>query len=91
MPNNAVMIGRPIASSDPNAISRMTTAASMPISSLAGCVWSVNMEPPSSTCSVGEFASFGDAAHVRREVDRHVVRLHVEEDLGVRDLSVSAR
>ena len=29
-----------------------------------------------------------DAAHVRREIDRHVVRLHVELDLGVRDLPV---
>ena len=28
------------------------------------------------------------AAHVRREIDRHVVRLHVEQDLGVRDLAV---
>ena len=53
MPNSAVMIGRPIASTDPNAINRMSTAARMPISSLAGCVWSVNIEPPSSTCSVG--------------------------------------
>ena len=61
MPNSAVMIGRPIASSDPNAISRMRTAARMPISSLAGCVWSVNMEPPSSTCSVGVFALLDDA------------------------------
>ena len=51
IPNNAVMIGRPIASSDPNAISRMTTAARMPMSSLAGIVCSVNMLPASSTRS----------------------------------------
>ena len=38
MPNSAVMIGSPIASSDPNAISRMSTAARTPMSSLAGCV-----------------------------------------------------
>ena len=29
-----------------------------------------------------------DRAHVRREIERHVVRLHVEEDLGVGDLAV---
>ena len=34
MPNSAVMIGRPIASTEPNAISRMTMAARMPIASL---------------------------------------------------------
>ncbi len=31
----------------------------------------------------------GDRAHVRCEVERDVVRLHVEEDLRVRDLSVA--
>ena len=60
MPNSAVMIGRPIASSEPNASSRMRTAARMPIASLAGWVWSVNIEPPSSTCSVGVFALLDD-------------------------------
>ncbi len=57
MPNNAVMIGMPIASNEPNAINRMMTAARIPIASLAGCVCSVNIEPPSSTCKRGEFAS----------------------------------
>jgi hypothetical protein len=56
MPNSAVMIGRPIASNDPNASNRMSTAARMPIASLAGWVGSVNIEPPSSTCRVGELA-----------------------------------
>ena len=56
MPNSAVMIGSPIARTEPNAISKMTTAARMPIASLAGWVASVNIEPPSSTCSVSVFA-----------------------------------
>jgi len=43
IPNSAVMIGRPIARRDPNAISRMNTAARTPMASLAGWVWSVNM------------------------------------------------
>ena len=38
MPASAVMIGKPIASSEPNATSRMTMAAMMPIASLAGWV-----------------------------------------------------
>src|SRR5204863_245289 len=29
----------------------------------------------------------GNGAHIRREVERDIVRLHVEEDLGVRDLA----
>ena len=52
------MMGKPIASSDPNAISRMMTAARMPMSSLAGIVCSVNMLPASSTRTTSEFASF---------------------------------
>ena len=58
MPNNAVMIGRPMARSEPNAINRMTTAARMPMSSLAGIVCSVNMLPASSTRTTSELASF---------------------------------
>ncbi len=58
MPNRAVMIGRPMASTDPNAIKRMSTAARMPIASLAGWVWSVNIDPPSSTWRLGVFAFF---------------------------------
>ena len=52
MPNIAVRIGSPIASSEPNAMSRMITAAAMPISSEApssGLSW--NIRPPNSTCS----------------------------------------
>jgi len=58
MPNSAVMIGSPIARTDPNAINKMSTAARMPIASLAGCVWSVNIEPPSSTWRLDVFAFF---------------------------------
>ena len=35
MPNSAVTIGRPMAMSDPKAISRMTMAARIPMNSLA--------------------------------------------------------
>ena len=56
MPNMAVMIGRPMASSEPNASSRIKIAARMPIASLAGWVWSVNIEPASSTWRAGVFA-----------------------------------
>ncbi len=58
MPNIAVMIGRPMASTDPNAIKRIRIAARMPIASLFGWVWSVNIEPPSSIWRLGEFACF---------------------------------
>ena len=92
MPNSAVMIGRPIASSEPNAISRMKTAASMPIASLAGCVWSVNIVPAELDLQrVGSSRPSTIDAHVRREIDRHVVGLHVEQDLGVGDLAVLRR
>ena len=56
MPKSAVMVGSPMARTDPNAIRRMMMAASTPMNSDAGCDWSVNMEPPRSTCSRGEFA-----------------------------------
>ena len=52
MPNRAVMIGRPMARTDPNTTSRMMMAATMPISSVApsdGLDW--NIAPPSSTWS----------------------------------------
>ena len=64
MPNRAVMIGRPIARREPNASSRMKIAATMPTASLAGWVWSVNIDPPSSTVSELEFASFASARMV---------------------------
>ena len=57
MPNSAVMIGRPIASTEPNATSRMKTAASIPIASVAAARRSEKMSPPSSTVSPGTFTS----------------------------------
>ncbi len=49
MPSNAVKIGRPIASTDPNASSRMTTAATSPITSDdPPKLGNRNMRPPSS-------------------------------------------
>ena len=51
MPARAATMGRPMASSEPNAIKRMTTAPSTPMTSLAGILNSPNIDPPSSTCS----------------------------------------
>jgi hypothetical protein len=56
-PKMPTTIGRPIASTDPNATSRMTTAARTPIASVGGPddspdVSAANIEPPSSTWSV---------------------------------------
>ena len=50
-PNSAVTIGRPIASTDPNAINKMMTAASNPSASLSGISNLENMSPPYSTVS----------------------------------------
>ena len=58
------------------------------MSSLAGIVCSVNMLPASSTRTTSEFASFAIERMSRRQIERHVVRLHVEQDLGVGDLAV---
>jgi hypothetical protein len=51
MPNSAVMIGRPMASTEPNASSRMIAAASRPIASLENSAGSAKISPPSSTCT----------------------------------------
>ena len=48
----------------------------------------MNIEPPSSTWRLGEFAFFTMSRMCEARVDRHVVGLHVELDLGVRDLAV---
>ena len=54
-PNSAVPIGRPIASTEPNAISRMIIAASSPMASLVPFVAPVwKMSPPSATCRPGD-------------------------------------
>ena len=58
MPNSAVTIGSPIASTEPNATRRMKTAASRPNASVAGGFTpSEKMSPPSSTVSPGTFTS----------------------------------
>ena len=87
MPNSAVMIGMPIASSEPNASNRITTAARIPIASLAGCVCSVNIDAAQLYLQARRVRVLGDGAHVRCKVERDVVRLLVEEDLCVRDLA----
>ena len=49
MPQIAVAIGSPIAMTEPNASSRITTAASRPMNSVAGSSPSVNISPPKAT------------------------------------------
>ena len=57
MPNRAVRIGRPMASTEPKAISRMTTAASRPMASVPpGARRLVKASPPPSTCMPGPLA-----------------------------------
>ena len=58
MPNKAVMIGSPIAMTDPNAMSRMMMAAMMPMNSLESAGASANMSPPSSIRNPGTFTLF---------------------------------
>ena len=48
-PTSAVRIGRPIATTEPNASRSTTTAARMPMSSVAGIDPSVNESPPNAT------------------------------------------
>ncbi len=58
MPNSAVPIGRPIASTEPNASSRMIIAARRPIASLAPPISaSAKMSPPNSRRSPGTWTS----------------------------------
>ena len=58
MPNRAVRMGRPMASTEPKAMSRMTTAASRPMASVPpGSSRAVKSEPPPSTWMPGTLAS----------------------------------
>ena len=57
MPNRAVMIGRPMASTEPKATRRMITAARRPTPSLANSGGSAKMSPPSSISVPGTSAS----------------------------------
>ena len=64
-PNRAVPIGRPIASTEPKATSRMMTAARMPRISLSGSSNSPNSSPPYSICQ-----ALGDRWLVAEVLDR---------------------
>ena len=67
-PNSAIPIGNPIAITEPNATSRITTAATMPISSLIPALDSSKAKkrsPPSSICS-GDPARCSAASAFRR-------------------------
>ena len=58
MPNRAVRMGRPMASTEPKAINKMTTAAMRPMASvLPGGRRVVKVSPPPSTCRPGPLAS----------------------------------
>ncbi len=51
MPINALTIGSPMATTDPKAINKMTTAATRPMPSVAGTAPLTNGSPPSAICS----------------------------------------
>src|SRR3954447_24002731 len=55
MPISAVTIGNPMATIDPNAISRMTAAAARPIPSVAGTSPFRKGSPPSAICRSGDW------------------------------------
>ena len=57
MPKRAVMRGRPMASTEPKAMSRMTMAAMKPRPSLPNSTCSRKMSPPSSTERPGSSTS----------------------------------
>ena len=89
MPNSAVMIGRPIASTDPNAINRMKTAASI-TDELARRLRLVGEHRAAQLdLQLLRVRLLDDVAHMRGEIDRYVVGLQVELQVGVRDLAVA--
>ena len=57
MPNSAVRMGSPMASREPKAMSRMTTAASRPMTSLDGSCQVAKASPPSSIWRPGTWTS----------------------------------
>ena len=57
MPNRAVRIGRPMASSEPKANRSTTTAPSRPMASLPPSAGSTNRSPASSSCMPSVAAS----------------------------------
>ena len=63
-PPSAVTMGRPMATTEPNAMSRITAAASRPTTSLAGTSTSWNRSPPkaTSTPSCSSAAAFSAMA-----------------------------
>ena len=63
-PNSAVPIGRPIASTEPKAMIRMTTAARIPYSSLSGSSNSENRSPPYSIWTPGIGGSSSPASRM---------------------------
>ncbi len=90
-PSSAVMIGRPIATTEPKVMSRTTIAASSPIAVAAPsdgfCTDSIAW-PPSATCSCGVAAACAVLDHVFHRRRRQQVRALVEGDGCERDLAV---
>ena len=92
-PITAVPIGRPIATTEPNAISRMIIAASRPISSdvpVSGCVPHDAYSPPISISSVGRAAVLEDRLERLERLDAQIDGRFVVGDLCVSDRAVGA-
>ena len=73
MPIRAVAIGRPIAISDPNAMSSTMIAATMPMTSLAGIEFSPNHAPANCTFTPAAFTGAARSLTCRGDVLRMVV------------------
>ena len=87
MPISALTIGNPIATTDPKAISRITTAAARPMPSVAGTSPLTKGSPPRAICSVGGLVRGCDLLDCRRRVlDRWWAGPH-ERHRGERDAS----
>ena len=89
MPNSAVPIGRPIAITEPNAISRMTIAARSPMASLTPLIGFVaNMSPPYSIFRPGDVDCVAQRLDLLAGVEEILVGAVGEVDLGVGDVGI---
>ena len=87
-PNSAVPMGRPIAITEPNAISRMIAAARRPSASLSGISKFANISPPYSMVRPSSSCGSPSRSISVAEIDRGLVIAVADLQLGERDLLV---